>query len=181
MRAGCPTSFGPAALAPAFLAVTMLVSMLGCGGRADGDESTDSGTGAEGGSSRGGAAGVVPVDPRPVGTFEQCLCLPDCETPAAEAEEFLCRFANGSLIVKFTFAGCSEVQYSDIFWDFSQTFRLKDNLVTGCTTSSVEGSTRRGAATLSLFCDVQTVTQCMVCPEKADPDLRATYNLPRCE
>jgi len=113
--------------------------------------------------------------------FDTCICYPTCSTPTAEVEEALCRFANGSLIVKSTFDGCDDVRYVDIDWNFATAYALKNSLMTGCITTAMGGSEASGDPVLSDSCSSQPAMQCTPCPERTDPDLLMIYRPPTCD
>lgn len=165
-----------------------LVFALGCAGRADNDDpntpaASSGGSGGRGAASTsGGWSGEgISLAGRPPATFDQCDCLPECAPTAAELEESLCRLANERLIVKTTYEGCDDVEYSDMYWELDDTYHLKGNLLTGCTGSTAYGSSSTADVALSASCDSAILMRCAVCPERADRYVRMHYNVPACE
>lgn len=153
--------------------VLAAVVVLGCAAKTENGDPTGSGS--------GGMGNPEPFGERTRPLSDQCTCLPDCAVSVTDIENTLCGSANGSLVVRSTYGGCDDVEYADIWWNVADSYRIAENTLAGCTSSTLDGSSSSADATLSATCNPEEVLQCAVCPEVADPFLRMNYSLKTCE
>jgi len=108
-------------------------------------------------------AGVVYVPPDPDEVTPRCDCLPDCSLDQAEVEDGLCRSAGTLLVLRSTFAGCSDVRFSRSTDHFSTSVLVKNGRMSGCGFSSVGEASQVADTELSASCDAARETACSPC------------------
>jgi len=134
----------------------MLVGLLGCA-----EPVREYGGYIDAGPMEAGITVNVPPDQDEVTT--RCDCLPSCSLDQAEVEDGLCRSAGALLVLRSTFAGCSDVRFSRSADHYSTFVLVKNGTMSGCGFASVGETSLIADMELSASCDTSRESACSPC------------------